>query len=157
MIDVAIKKLDEKAVVPFKKYDKDFAYDITATSVEEIAPNVFKYGIGLSFQIVGWGEPDGDVVHSRLDGKIKGFSVRPRSSIYKTGMVLSNCIGTLDELYTGQVYAIFYKVVEFGEPYKVGDRIGQLYFDTTEPIRFIEVDNLEETERGDGGFGSTGK
>lgn len=157
MIEVAIKKLDENAVVPFKKYDKDFAYDITATSVEEIAPNVYKYGIGLSFQIVGWDDPNGDSIHDRFDGKIKGFSIRPRSSIYKTGMCLSNAVGTLDDLYRGQVFVIFYKVVDFGEPYKVGDRIGQLYFDTTEPIRFIEADNLEETERGDGGFGSTGK
>lgn len=87
-----------------------------------------------------------------------GFSIRPRSSVWKTGMVLSNCIGTIDEGYTGEISAVFYHVMPNMERYHVGDRIAQLHFDRTDKyLDFIEVDELDETERGDGGYGSTGK
>ena len=48
---VKVKKLNENAVIPFKTYEKDFCYDVVAVSEEEVAPNVWKYGIGLAFQI----------------------------------------------------------------------------------------------------------
>lgn len=48
---IKFQKLNDKAVCPFKTYDKDFCYDVVATSCEEIAPNIYKYGIGLAFQI----------------------------------------------------------------------------------------------------------
>ncbi len=87
-----------------------------------------------------------------------GFSVRPRSSVWKTGMVLSNCIGTIDEGYTGEISAVFYHVMPNMERYHVGDRVAQLHFDRTDKyLDFREVDELDETERGDDGYGSTGK
>ena len=97
---VRIKKLNENAVIPYKTYDKDFCYDVVAVSEEEIAPNVWKYGLGLAFQLV-------------RDNEFKGnlsIDFRPRSSVYKTGMVLSNCTGTVDELFTGEVSAVFYHI-----------------------------------------------
>lgn len=48
---VKIKKMSKEVVAPFKTYESDFCYDCIATSCEEIAPNVYKYGLGLSFQI----------------------------------------------------------------------------------------------------------
>ena len=48
---VKVKKLNENSVIPFKTYEKDFCYDVVAVSEEEVAPNVWKYGIGLAFQI----------------------------------------------------------------------------------------------------------
>ena len=48
---VKVKKLNENAVIPFKTYERDFCYDVVAVSEEEVAPNVWKYGIGLAFQI----------------------------------------------------------------------------------------------------------
>ena len=51
MLKVKIKKLVENAVIPFKTHDSDFCYDCVATSEEEIAPGVWKYGLGLAFQI----------------------------------------------------------------------------------------------------------
>ena len=168
---VKIKKLSEGAVVPFKTYDKDFCYDVVAISEEEIAPNVWKYGLGLAFQIErGWETIiKGDELQSfgriwACDTKIDLHNVlcnisidfRPRSSIYKTGMVLSNSIGTVDELYTGEVSAIFYHVMQNMPRYHKGDKIGQIKLGITLPMDFIEVDKLDETERGNGGFGSTG-
>ena len=143
---VRIKKLNENAVVPFKTYDKDFCYDVVAVSEEEIAPNVWKYGLGLAFQLV------------RDDSFAGNLSIdfRPRSSVYKTGMVLSNCEGTIDELFTGQVSAVFYHVFPNMERYKVGDRIGQIKIGITLPMEFEEVQELSETERAANSYGSTG-
>ena len=146
---VKVKKLNENAVIPFKTYEKDFCYDVVAVSEEEVAPNVWKYGIGLAFQI------DRDDLYA-LDNVNVSIDLRPRSSVWKTGMVFSNCEGTIDELYTGEVYAVFYHVFPNMERYKVGQRIGQIKIGITTPIEFVVVDELSETERNDGGYGSTG-
>ena len=150
---VKFKRLHKDAVIPSKKIEDDFCFDLTAVTEEEIAPNVWRYGFGFALQIVN---------NMRIE-PIKEycslcFSIRPRSSVWKTGMVLSNCIGTIDEGYTGEISAVFYHVMPNMERYHVGDRIAQLYFDqTTKFLDFIEVDELDETERGSNGYGSTGK
>lgn len=146
---VKVKKLNENAVIPFKTYDEDFCYDVIAVSEEEVAPNIWKYGIGLAFQIERGG------ILEQSDAKIS-IDFRPRSSVWKTGMVLSNCEGTIDELYTGEVSAVFYHLFPNMERYKVGQRIGQIKIGTTMPVEFVVVDELEETERNSGGYGSTG-
>ena len=146
---VKVKKLNENAVIPFKTYEKDFCYDVVAVSEEEVAPNVWKYGIGLAFQI----DKESLFGHRYLNLSI---DLRPRSSVWKTGMVLSNCEGTIDELYTGEVYAVFYHVFPNMERYKVGQRIGQIKIGTTMPLEFVVVDELDETERNSGSYGSTG-
>jgi dUTP pyrophosphatase len=135
---------------PFKKYNEDFCYDVVATSCTEIAPNVYKYGIGLAFQI------DRGAEYAISPTKLS-IDLRPRSSVWKTGMVLSNSVGTIDETYTGEVSAIFYHLFPDMPIYKVGERIGQIKIGTTFPIDFVEVDDLDSTMRGAGGFGSTGK
>ena len=146
---VKVKKLNENAVIPFKTYEKDFCYDVVAVSEEEVAPNVWKYGIGLAFQI----DRESLFGHRYLNLSI---DLRPRSSVWKTGMVFSNCEGTIDELYTGEVFAVFYHVFPNMERYKVGQRIGQIKIGTTMPIQFVVVDELDETERNSGSYGSTG-
>ena len=148
-VKIKIKKLNEGAVVPYKKHDEDFCYDVVATSCEEIAPNVYKYGIGLAFEI------DRDDVLA--DNCRLSIDLRPRSSVWKTGMVLSNCEGTVDEIYRGEVYAVFYHVFPNMPKYEVGDRIGQIKLGMTLEMEFEVAENLSETERGAGGYGSTGK
>ena len=162
---VRFKRLHPDAVVPFKTYPEDFCYDVVATSEQEIAPNVWKYGIGLAFEIQGG--PDDLVVENEFgkellriqqDRKVNvSLDLRPRSSIWKTGMVLSNAVGTIDELYRGEVSAVFYHVFPGMPRYRVGDRIGQIKLGFTLPIEFEEVDELGQTARGDGGYGSTGR
>ena len=165
IMKVKIKKLHPKAVKPFKTYPEDFCYDVVATSREELAPNVYRYGIGLAFQIE---RGDADLMipfrnesHRNLyDGYyVPDLSIdfRPRSSVWKTGMVLSNCEGTIDELYRGEVSAVFYHVLPSMPKYSVGDRIGQIKLGLTIPMEFETADELDETERGDGAYGSTGK
>lgn len=145
---VKIKKLNKDAVVPFKARPGDFCYDVVAVSEEEVAPNVWKYGLGLAFEMV---REEQDEMNIAID-------FRPRSSVWKTGMVLSNCEGTIDELYRGEVMAVFYHLKTDMPRYKVGDRIGQIKLGFTLPMEFEEVSELNmNTERGTGGFGSTGK
>lgn len=164
---VKIKKLNEKAVIPTKAYDKDFCYDVIAVSEEEVAPNVWKYGLGFALQIDrnkkicdtyigvtdGYG---GDRVY--LDNKTC-FSIdfRCRSSIWKTGMTLANAQATIDEGYTGEIKLVFYHLMPNMPRYKVGDKIAQMKIGATFPIYFKEVETLEDTQRGEGGFGSSGK
>ena len=149
---VKIKKLSENAVIPFKKHDDDFCYDLVATSCEEIAPNVYKYGTGLAFEIV-------DEKYQELNRENLNYAltIRPRSSICKTGMVLSNSEGTIDFSYRGEVSAVFYHVMPDMPRYNVGDRIAQLHLDITCKIKFEEAGELSSTERGTDGYGSTGK
>ena len=82
---------------------------------------------------------------------------RPRSSIYKTGMVLANSEPTIDENYTGEIKLNFYHVMPNMPRYKVGDKVGQCKIGITFPMEFIEVEELDETDRGNNGFGSSGE
>lgn len=146
MIKVKIKKMCKEAKVPFKTYLKDFCYDCVATSCEEVAPNVYKYGLGLAFEI-----DRGDF----LKGLNMSIDFRPRSSVWKTGMVLSNSVGTIDEDYHSEVSAVFYHVMPNMPKYEVGDKIGQIKIGITHQIDFEIVDEIKYTGRG--GYGSTGK
>lgn len=152
-IKIKVKKLNEYAIIPFKSYSNDFCYDVVATSCEEIAPNVYEYGTGLSFEIMR--ERNGIV--SVPSDVVLSIDFRPRSSVWKTGMSLANCTGTIDEPYRGEVCAIFYHVLPNMPKYEIGDKIGQIKLGITRNIEFEVVDELSETERGSGGFGSTGK
>lgn len=176
---IKFKRYNENAVIPQKAYDKDFCYDLVAVSEEEIAPNVWKYGFGFGLQIdreksthIEYG-----YMHYHTEAQpynpIKGefstifrtdtsdmnisIDIRPRSSVWKTGMVLSNCTGTVDEGYTNEISAVFYHVMPNMPRYKIGDKIAQMKIGVTYPIEFIEVEELEETERGMKGYGSSGK
>lgn len=146
---VRFKKFHPAAVIPFKHYDSDFCFDCIATSVQEVSPCVYKYGLGFGLQAV---RDENTSPDTRLS-----FDIRPRSSIYKTGMLLSNSVGTVDENYTNEISVIFYHVFPHLPAYKVGDRVCQLTLNTTTDITFEEVDKLETTDRGLNGFGSTGK
>lgn len=170
---VKYKKLNKLAKEPFKKYPEDFCYDLYATSREEIMPGVFKYGLGLAFEIERDKEPifvheiDSEegtkvvvtdyVYDMRSCPANLSLDFRPRSSIYETGLILSNCVGSIDELYRGECSAIFYHLMKELPPYEVGDRIVQCKIGLTLPIKWEEVKELNETKRGTGGYGSTGR
>lgn len=164
---IKIKKLNNLAKTPVKAKEGDFCYDVWATSIEEVAPNVYKYGTGLAFEIVRDYETvlnyDKKSCSSGLELNLDysplniSIDFRPRSSVWKTGMVLSNCEGTIDEGYRNEVFAIFYHVMPNMPKYEVGDRIGQIKIGVTTPIDFEVVDELNnDTDRGLDGFGSSG-
>lgn len=108
---IKFKKLDKSVPSPFKKYPSDFCWDLYATSCEEIAPNVYKYGLGIAIEMERDWETilKGSTIDMGLNTDIDlskcpfhlSLDLRPRSSVWETGMVLSNCEGTVDELFRG--------------------------------------------------------
>ena len=154
-MEVKIKKLKPNAVIPTYAKDGDAGMDLVATSVISDTPEQITYGMGIALEI-----PEGFV----------GL-IFPRSSVRKTGLDLSNAVGGCDSGYRGELQATFNKVfggerfydetklteVTSNDFYKVGDRIAQIMIIPYPPIEFIEADVLSNTERGEGGFGSTGK
>ena len=170
---VIVEKLKENAKIPTQAKPADFCYDVYATSRRHVDWRKWEYGIGLAFEIVRGPEniiPLVNPFHSQFpspkeflnfdlkESPIKlSIDFRPRSSVWKTGLTLCNCEGTIDELYRGEVKAYFYTTTIFGKKYKVGDRIGQIKIGATVPIEFIEGKVNKNTARGEGGFGSTGR
>lgn len=147
LMKVKILPLNNKFSLPVKAHTDDFCYDVYATSEEEIAPGIWKYGLGFALEC-----------EANLYDEMRAcFTLRPRSSIWKTGMVLSNSLGTIDYGYRGEVCAVFYHVMPSMPRYRVGDRVAQLHVDLTEVLDFELVGSLSPTERGEGGYGSTGK
>jgi len=141
---VRIKKLNETAVIPSYAKDGDAGMDLVATSIISSTSTQITYGIGLALEI-----PNGFV----------GL-IFPRSSVRKTRLMLSNCVGVVDSGYRGELQATFNKINNDSvseNDYKVGDRIAQIMIIPHPPIEFEEADELSDTERGEGGFGSTGK
>jgi dUTP pyrophosphatase len=136
-------KLANKGKLPQKAHVKDACYDVYATSINDLGDGRIEYKLGIHLQ------PE-DLGHGIQ------FDFRPRSSIHKTGLILSNCIGTGDENYTGEYKAIFYNIIKELPNYKVGDRILQMQVTQPLNIEFEVVNHLSETSRGNGGFGSTG-
>lgn len=143
-MNVKIKLFNDKAVIPYKKHARDFCYDCVATSCVEVAPNTYEYGLGIALQMDGTEEC------------IPCIDLRAKGGIWKTGMILSNGCGTVDEPYTGEITAVFYHLMPNMPKYEVGDKICQIRVSFTEELVFEIVSELEETERGDGKHGSTG-
>lgn len=135
---VKIKKLVENAVLP--KYSKpaDAGMDLTAISKEYYDNEHIKYGFGLAIEIpIGY----------------MGL-IFPRSSCYKQRQILSNCVGVVDSGYRGEISAVMIGTSE--KSYKIGDRVAQIIIMPYPQIEFEEVEELSTTERGSGGYGSTG-
>jgi dUTP pyrophosphatase len=141
---VRIKKLNEKAIIPSYAKAGDAGMDLVATSIISETDTQITFGIGLALEI-----PEGFV----------GL-IFPRSSIRKTRLMLSNSVGVVDAGYRGELQATFNKVNQNSiaeNDYKVGDRIAQLMVIPHPYVDFEEANELSNTERGEGGFGSTGK
>lgn len=146
---VKLKKVNDEAMLPKQSKEGDFCYDVWAVDEEEISPNVWGYRLGFKYELVR-----NDLTPSQYSISL---DLRPRSGIYKTGMVLANSEGTLDEFFRGEARAIFYHVIPTLPRYKKGDRVGQIKLGISIPLQFEFVDEINEnTERGEGGFGHTG-
>jgi len=139
---IKVKKINENAVIP--KYSKpgDAGLDLTAASIVSDTTTQIIYDTGLAIEI-----PEEHV----------GL-IFPRSSICNYDLELSNSVGVVDSGYRGTIRFVFNKIKGFySVKYNVGDRIGQLLILPYPEIELVEVDELNDTERGHKGFGSTGK
>jgi len=158
---VNFKKLDEKAQKPKFGKPGDAGADLTATSIDFSRDGQVVYGTGLCVEI-----PEGMV----------GL-IFPRSSVRNKDLRLTNSVGVIDSGYRGEIMATFElsdevmrtsdvypdhvaktnpDAGEFWNIYNVGDRIAQLVIVPVPVIQYREVAELSETERGEGGHGSTG-
>lgn len=147
-MDVKIKKLNEDAVIPTYAHDTDAGLDLVVTSYEykdDIHCHV--YGTGLAVEI-----PEGYV----------GL-LFPRSSNRKTESYLTNHVGVVDSGYRGEIMLSFktrdYKegeIQQLHKPYEVGDKVAQLIIMPYPKIKFVEVDKLSDSDRGENGHGSSG-
>lgn len=145
---VNIKKLNSEAVIPTYAKKGDAGMDLTAIKAVK-NDGVITYHTGLAIEI-----PKGYV----------GL-IFPRSSVYKTKLIQSNAVGVIDSSYRGEIMIKHYvpKIVtgrrmfpDYRNIYKVGDRVAQLMIVPYPEIEFTEVEELSTTERGAGGYGSTG-
>ena len=136
---VRIKKLNENAVIPTYAKEGDSGMDLVITDIKGENKYDITYGFGISMEI-----PEG----------FMGL-VFPRSSIRKTDLILSNSVGVIDSGYRGEIQVTFKKTGL--NKYEIGDRGAQLIIIPHPSIEFQEVEELTNTERGEGGFGSTGK
>lgn len=166
-MEVKIKRLTPEATIPSYAKEGDAGLDLTATSMEYDEQGNLVYGTGICIEI-----PKGYV----------GL-IFPRSSISKKDLLLTNSVAVIDSGYRGEItlkmkssirnvvleyvrsllrkFDIVYNINEDNilssvKIYKVGDRVGQLVIMPYPQIELKEVEELSQTERGDGGYGSTG-
>jgi len=140
---INFKKLNEHAKLPIKGSLHAACFDVYAASVKIERPNKMIVGLGFATEI-----PKG----------YKGIIV-PRSSLSKQNWVLANSIGIIDADYRGEWMVVFRclgDMIYHPLPFGVGDRCAQIYFEQILDAEFVETENLSFTERGEGGFGSTG-
>ena len=136
---VKIKKLHYDAVIPSYAKPGDAGMDMIAVEGFSTKDHI-TYRTGLAIEI-----PENHV----------GL-LFPRSSVYKKGQMLANSVGVIDSSYRGEIMFKFTKSNN-RSPYEIGDRIGQIIILPYPQIEFEEVKELSETNRGTGGFGSTGE
>lgn len=138
---VKIKRLDKSAVIPKYAKEGDAGLDLTATAYKVNEKGQYIYTSDLALEI-----PDGYV----------GL-LFPRSSICKKDLEMTNSVGVIDSNYRGPIKSVFNPTCEDPEIYELGERFAQLIIIPYPKIEFEEVEELSETERGTGGYGSTGK
>ncbi len=141
---VQVKKLDARAILPSHGSPYAAGYDLYACLEQEtvIPPHATaKIGTGLAFAL-----PEGTfgAVFAR-SGLAAKESLRP-----------ANCVGVCDSDYRGEYIVALHNDGDVPRAVQPGERIAQLVLLPFLPMEFSEVDALPETERGAGGFGSTG-
>lgn len=144
-MEIKIKKLRPDAVIPTRGSLYAAGYDLYACIENDIVikPNEnVKIGTGLAIAV-----PDGyfGAIFAR-SGLAAKQNLRP-----------ANCVGVADSDYRGEYIVALHNDSNESRKIKRGERIAQLVVMPFLPVEFLEVEELDETERGKGGFGSTGK
>ena len=143
---IEIKKLKENAQIPTRGSEKAAGYDLYACIDEESvtipAHSTVKIGTGLAIAV-----PDGYF-----------GAIFARSGLAaKQGLRPANCVGVADSDYRGEYIVALHNDTDEDKVIAKNERIAQLVIMPYLSVEFEEVDTLDETERGAGGFGSTGK
>lgn len=140
---IKVKKLNDKAQIPEYQTEGSAGFDLH--SVEDVIIDrncTVLVKTGLAFAL-----PDG-----------YEMQIRPRSGLaLDKQLTVLNSPGTIDSDYRGDVGVIIHNAGNQARQIEVGDRIAQGVIQKVEQVTFNEQEELEETERGEGGFGSTGE
>jgi len=141
MVPINIK-LDEGVEVPKYAHSGDSGFDLISTeTVEFLSRETKLIGTGIYVEIP-WGFE---------------LQVRPRSGLsYKSGFRVANSPGTIDSTYRGEIKVILQNTSQVRATIHKGDRIAQAVLTPVYTASFNVVDSLNETKRGENGFGSTG-
>lgn len=144
-MNIKFKKLDERAVAPVRAHSTDAGFDLVATDItteiNECGQLILVYHTGLAVEI-----PEGYF----------GLLV-PRSSISKKSLMLCNHAGIVDCGYVGEITAKFRSTTDVvPSVYKVNERFAQLLILPVPDVTFEEAFELSDSDRGEGGYGSTG-
>lgn len=135
-------KMSDQAVIPSKAHSSDSGYDITIIGVHKVlSPLVTLYKTDLQV------------------APSPGFYTElvARSSLMKSGYMLANNVGVLDESYRGMILVALYKFDQSMPDIELPSRVAQLIVRQNIPSTIEIVEQLDQTARGSGGFGSTGK
>lgn len=135
-------RLEDGAKMPVKKYPTDSGADICS-----IGPELIPVG-------------ERRIIHTGIYLDIPyGYEVQMRSRsglAAKNGVFVLNGIGTIDQTYTGELMVILQNLGSEDFVISVGDRIAQIVLSPITRCEYKQVDKIEDTDRSDGGFGSTG-
>ena len=139
---VKIKKINPKAIIPHQLHKNDAGYDVR--SIENITIPSGKWKLvktGIAVEL----PPEMEI------------QVRSRSGLaLKNGIFCLNAPGTIDAGYRNEIGVILANLSDDNFEINIGDRIAQLIFQTPKHPEIVEVEELENSDRGLGGFGSTG-
>lgn len=144
-MELKIKRLTEDAILPIRAHKGDAGIDLTCTTItqeiNECGQLTIVYHTGLAMEI-----PEGYV----------GL-LFPRSSIANKSLALTNSVGVIDSGYRGEVMAKMRSTTDVVPAiYKPGERFAQLLIVPIPEYTITEIAELSETDRGEGGYGSTG-
>lgn len=140
MLKIKFRKLKENVNMPVKGSEHAACFDVYANSLSYSGQKVI---VGLGFQ-------------TEIPKGYRGVIV-PRSNLTKHYWLMNNSIGIIDSDYRGEWMCIFTPIGNYSQfPYSVGERVAQIYFEKVEDVEFVDANELESSERGTGGFGSTG-
>ena len=143
-MNIKIKKFNDNATMPTKGSEYAAGYDLYAANTEMITiypHETVKVGTGLAMEL-----PHGYF-----------GAIFARSGLAtKSGLRPANCVGICDEDYRGEYIVAIHNDTELPRVIDIKERIAQLVLLPYQCANFEEVDKLRDTERGDGGFGSTG-
>lgn len=144
---IKFKKLDERAIIPEYKTDGSAGFDINVLLENGVEKDIIKkgeiklYKTGLAMQL-----PNGYEAQ-----------VRSRSGLsLKNGVIILNSPGTIDSDYRGEICLITANLGKEDFAVENGMRLGQVIIAKYEKAEIEVVDELDDTTRGNGGFGSTG-
>ena len=141
-MQVDIKKLDKDLPTPVYKHSGDAGMDVYSTldytlqaGERKLVPTGLSFAVPYGFEL----------------------QIRPRSGLaFKHGISIVNTPGTLDHQYRGELGVVLINHGKEAFELKRGERIAQIVFNKIEIVSLREVENLSGTQRGAGGFGSTG-